>query len=103
MKTTKKIELPILKDIVVPGKDMPEVDELPSVLSDIQIRALEQQIERIVQFKLEAVLKHATKEAVKEINAHLVIRIICRSGFEANDEHNKGQLLKHLRHPLAAY
>ncbi|RKZ40845.1 MAG: hypothetical protein DRQ49_07035 [Gammaproteobacteria bacterium] len=71
MKTTKKIELPILKDIVVPGKDMPEVDELPSVLSDIQIRALEQQIERIVQFKLEAVLKHATKEAVKEINAHL--------------------------------
>jgi len=71
MKTTKKIELPILKDIVVPGKDVPEVNELPPVLSDIQVKALEQQIEKIVQFKLEAVLKNATKETVKEINTHL--------------------------------
>jgi hypothetical protein len=71
MKTAKKIELPVLKDVVVKGRDVPETDELPSTLSEIQEKALQQQIEKIVRAKLEPVLNKATKEVVKEIKIHL--------------------------------
>ncbi len=71
MRTAKKIELPVLEDVVVKGRDVPKTDELPPALSEIQVKALQQQIERIVQAKLESVLKKATKEAVKEIKIYL--------------------------------
>jgi hypothetical protein len=71
MRTAKKIELPVLEDVVVKGRDVLETDELPPALSEIQVKALQQQIEKIVRAKLEPVLNKATKEVVKEIKIHL--------------------------------
>ncbi len=71
MRTAKKIELPVLEDVVVKGRDVLDTDELPPTLSEIQIKALQQQIEKIVRAKLEPVLNKATKEVVKEIKTHL--------------------------------
>ncbi|HAI69825.1 MAG TPA: hypothetical protein DCM38_10385 [Gammaproteobacteria bacterium] len=71
MKTTKTIELPVLKDVVVLGKEVPAKNELPPVLNELQAKALEQQIEHIVQKRLEVVLKKATDQAITDIKAHL--------------------------------
>ncbi|EDN65809.1 hypothetical protein BGP_4302 [Beggiatoa sp. PS] len=71
MKPSSKIDLPILKDIVVPGKDVPATDELPAVLNEIQVKTLQQQIDNIIQTQLEASIKKATEQAVKDIKAYL--------------------------------
>jgi hypothetical protein len=71
MKQAEKIDLPVLKDVVVPGKDVPVTDELPPVLNEIQAKALQQQIEKIVQARLETALKKATQQAVKDLKTHL--------------------------------
>ncbi|MDM8559780.1 hypothetical protein [Candidatus Parabeggiatoa sp. HSG14] len=71
MKKTKTLDLPLLEDVVVPGKDVPIADEFPPLLSEIEIKALQQQIEKIVKAQLESVLKKVTKEAVKDIKNHL--------------------------------
>jgi hypothetical protein len=71
MKRTPAVDLPVLKDVVVPGKEMPLTDELPPALSELQIKALQQQIEKIIQTQLEATLKKVSQDTVKKINAHL--------------------------------
>jgi mRNA-degrading endonuclease toxin of MazEF toxin-antitoxin module len=71
MKTTHTIDLPVLKDVVVLGKDVPSNNELPPVLNELQAKALEQQIEQIIQKRLEVVLKKATAQAMNDIKAHL--------------------------------
>ena len=71
MKPSSKIDLPILKDIVVPGKDVPATDELPAVLNEIQVKTLQQQIDNIIQTRLEASIKKATEQAIKDIKAYL--------------------------------
>jgi len=71
MKQAQKIDIPVLKDVVVLGKDVPETDEFPPILNELQVKALRQQIEKIVSARLEAVLKKATQQAVKDINTHL--------------------------------
>ena len=71
MKRTQAVNLPVLKDVVVPGKEIPLTDELPPVLSELQIKALQQQIEKIIQTQLEATLKKVSQDTVKKINAHL--------------------------------
>lgn len=68
---TKKIDLPVLKDVVVLGKEVPDTNELPPILSEFQLNALQQQIEKIVKTQLEDVLNKATHEAITEIKAHL--------------------------------
>lgn len=71
MKTANKIDLPILKDVVVQGKDIPTTKELPPILNEIQIKALQQQIEKIVQTRVEVALNKAMKEVVTDIKAYL--------------------------------
>ncbi len=71
MKKTKTLDLPLLEDVVVPGNDVPIADEFPPLLSEIEIKALQQQIEKIVKTQLEPVFKKVTKEAVKDIKNHL--------------------------------
>ena len=66
-----KIDIPVLKDVVVLGKEVPETDEFSPILNELQVKALQQQIEKIVNARLEAALKKATQQAVKDINAHL--------------------------------
>ena len=71
MKKTQILDLPVLKDVVVPGKEVPLTDELPPGLDERQLKALQQQIEKIIQTQLEETLKKLSQETVKKINAHL--------------------------------
>ncbi len=89
MKPAKKVELPVLKDIVVPGKEVPEKGEFPPVLDNFQVKALEQQIEKIVRKKLETVLNRATKETVAEIKKH-IDKVLPTLIKEANQAIEKG-------------
>lgn len=96
MKRTQIVDVPVLKDVVVPGKEVPLTDELPPVLSDLQIKALQQQIEKIIQTQLEASLKKVSQETVKKINAHLdkvlpkllqeMGQMVSKENNEANEE-----------------
>ena len=67
MKSAPKIDLPVLNDVVIPGKDVPPTDELPPFLNEIQVQALQQQIDKIVQVRL----KKALEQVVDDIQAHL--------------------------------
>ncbi|NJO17228.1 MAG: hypothetical protein HC877_16235 [Thioploca sp.] len=72
MKKKKPVlDLPILKDVVVPGKEIPISEEPSSVLSDLQLKALQQQIGKIIQTQLEETLKKVSQDTVRKINAHL--------------------------------
>jgi hypothetical protein len=71
MKGVKKIELPVLEDVVIPGKEVPESKQLPPILTELQEKALRQQIEKIIREQLEIALNKVTQRAIKEINAHL--------------------------------
>lgn len=71
-KLAQKTDVPILKDVVVPGKTTSGKKALPPVaLSEVQLNILHQQIEEIIQQRLEAVLTKATHEAVKDIKTYL--------------------------------
>jgi hypothetical protein len=70
-KLSKKIDVPVLKDVVVPGKAIAGKKTPPLALSEVQLNILQQQIEEIVQKRLQAVLNKATQDAVKDIKAHL--------------------------------
>lgn len=70
-KPSKKIDVPVLKDVVVPGNTIPGKKTLPLGLSEVQLNILQQRIEEIVQKQLQAVLNKATQEAVKDIKAYL--------------------------------
>lgn len=69
----QKIELPTLKDIVQPGKNLPEdeMEQLPPALSEIQLQSLNRQIENIVQARLQAAFKEISQELAADIKAHL--------------------------------
>ncbi len=71
MKKSKTIQLPVLKDVVVPGKDVKEKDEFSSILNEIEIKALQKQIDKIVKQQLEASLNKAIKEVTVDIKKHL--------------------------------
>lgn len=69
MSKSKK-NVPVLEDVVVLGKETAH-SELPGGLDELQLQALQQQIERIVQTQLDAVLNKTSQQVVKEIKAHL--------------------------------
>ncbi len=71
MKTVNKIDLPVLKDVIVQGKNIPKTEELPLMLDEMQTQALQQQIEKIIQTRLEVVLEKATQEAITDVKAYL--------------------------------
>ena len=70
-KPSTKIDVPVLKDVVVPGKVIPGKKTPPLALSEVQLNILQQQIEDIVQKRLQAVLNKASQDVVKDIKAHL--------------------------------
>lgn len=70
MKKGKTVEVPVLRDIVVTGKEIPAAKDA-LVLSDVQIRALEQRIEEIVQARLQKVLEKALQVAVADVKTYL--------------------------------
>lgn len=71
MKKGKTVEVPVLRDIVVAGKEIPPNEVISPVLSDVQIRALEQKIEEIIQARLQKVLEKATQAATADIKTYL--------------------------------
>jgi hypothetical protein len=71
MKKTQLLDLPVLKDVVVPGKEIPLTEEFPPGLDERKLKALQQQIEKIIQTQLEETLKKVSQDTIKKINAHL--------------------------------
>ncbi len=69
MKTAKKTTVPTLDDVVVPGKELSEINESP--LSETELTALEQQLEKMIQTRLQAVFDKALQQAMTEIKNHL--------------------------------
>ncbi len=68
---TGKLSLPILDDVIEEGALNPQLGELPTALSEMQKKALEQEIEKIIEQRFQAVLDKATQKAIKEIKTHL--------------------------------
>ncbi len=87
MKPVEKLDLPILKDVVILGKDIPITDELPPILSELQAKALQQQIDQIIQARLEIALKKATQQTVKDLKTHLekVLPELIEAAYKKND------------------
>ncbi|MCK5877848.1 MAG: hypothetical protein KAG43_09450 [Candidatus Marithrix sp.] len=71
MKKSKAIKLPVLDDVIVLGKDVEEQDEFPSILSEIEITALQQQIDKIIKRQLESRLNEAINEISNDVKKHL--------------------------------
>jgi hypothetical protein len=71
MSKSKPIAVPVLEDIVVLGKDVTEIHTLPPVLNALQVQALRQQIETILQSQLDARLQQASQQVVTELKAYL--------------------------------
>ncbi|OQW95627.1 MAG: hypothetical protein BWK79_01840 [Beggiatoa sp. IS2] len=71
MKKGKTVEVPVLRDIVVAGKEILPNKAVSPVLSDVQIRALEQQIEEIIQARLQKILEKATQAATVDMKTYL--------------------------------
>jgi len=71
MKKSKTIQLPVLKDVVIPGKDVKEKDEFPSILNEVEVKELQKQIDKIVKQQLEASLNKAIKEVTIDLKKYL--------------------------------
>jgi len=86
MKPVEKLDLPVLKDVVVPGKDIPITDDIPQILSELQTKALQQQIDQIIQARLEVALKKATQQVVKDLKTHLekVLPELIKAAYKKN-------------------
>jgi hypothetical protein len=67
----KKFEVPVLKDIVVPGKNLPVKTTSSPMLSEVQMNVLQQQIEEIIEKRFQKVLNKATQDALTDIKAYL--------------------------------
>ncbi|MCP4700257.1 MAG: hypothetical protein GY862_25910 [Gammaproteobacteria bacterium] len=65
--------IPVLEDIVVPGKALPDSTTLPVpvVLTEEQMQRLSQEIEEIVQAHLNKVLQAASKAILKNLKTHI--------------------------------
>lgn len=70
MSKPKKINVPVLEDIVVLGKELPDTT-LPPVLNELQVRALQQQIETIIQSQLDTLLHKASQQIVTDLKSYL--------------------------------
>jgi len=63
--------VPVLEDVVVLGKEIVDTSGFPPALDELQTQALQQQIEKIVQSQLDAVLSKASQQVTKEIKVYL--------------------------------
>lgn len=92
MKKTQILDLPVLKDVVVPGKEIPLTDELPPGLDERQLKTLQQQIEKIIQTQFDEILNKVSQETVKKINAHLdkvLPQLLEQMNQAVSDENNE--------------
>ncbi|MFK5970239.1 MAG: hypothetical protein QM487_09005 [Candidatus Marithrix sp.] len=71
MKKSKTVKLPVLDDVVVPGKDIEEKEDFLSILNEVEVKALQKQIDKIIKRQLETHLDKAIKEATSDIKKHL--------------------------------
>ncbi|OQW95471.1 MAG: hypothetical protein BWK79_02405 [Beggiatoa sp. IS2] len=71
MKASNKTKVPTLDDVVIPGKEVSEINESSPVLSEVELTALGQQIEKLVQARLQSVFDKAMQQAMTEIKTHL--------------------------------
>ncbi|MDM8569164.1 hypothetical protein QUF50_06600 [Thiotrichales bacterium HSG1] len=71
MKKSKAIELPVLNDVVVPGKYVEKKDDFPSILDENEIEILQKQIDKIVKQRLEISLNKAVDEISNDVKKHL--------------------------------
>jgi len=67
----KKVEVPLLEDVVSPGRDLGKSSSLSTLLTDSQIQSLQQQIDEIVKKRLEIALNKASQEVLKGLKSHL--------------------------------
>lgn len=90
--TKSHAKIPILKEVVVPGKTLLESEQpVPVVMTDEQMQRLAQEIEGIIQAKLNAALKNASQAVIKEIKAHLdnVLPALIKSVLEEQASNTK--------------
>ena len=66
-----KMSLPILDDVIEEGSNNPELGELPTALSEMQKKALEQEIEKILEQRFQALFDKTAQKAIKDIKTHL--------------------------------
>ncbi len=71
MKKSKTVKLPILDDVVVPGKDIEEKEDFLSILNEVEVKELQKQIDKIIKQQLEVHLNKAVKETTVDIKKHL--------------------------------
>ncbi len=71
MKKSKTVKLPVLDDVVVPGKDVKENEDFLSILNEVEVKALRKQIDKIIKQQLEAHLNKVIKETTVDIKKHL--------------------------------
>jgi len=82
-----KTKVPVLEEVIVQGNQLSEsVDKTLNLLDEDQATLLSQQIEEIIQERLQAVLK----QAVEEIKIHLdsVLPLLIDQVLNPNDELN---------------
>ncbi|BAP55606.1 hypothetical protein THII_1309 [Thioploca ingrica] len=92
MKKTQILDLPVLKDVVVPGKEIPLTDELSPGLDERQLKTLQQQIEKIIQTQFDEILKKVSQDTIKKINAHLdkvLPKLLEHMNQSVSDENNE--------------
>ncbi|EIJ43549.1 hypothetical protein BegalDRAFT_2708 [Beggiatoa alba B18LD] len=60
-----KIVVPVLKDVVVVGREVK--NNLPPILNEAQVKAFQQQMEDIIQSRLQVALQKAGSNALSDI------------------------------------
>jgi len=71
MPESERIVVPVLQDIVVKGKEITNTGDLPDILTEIQVKALQQQIDKIIRSRFQKALDKAMQEATQDIKSYL--------------------------------
>lgn len=74
-KKSPELDIPTLKDVIVPGKEVTDTEELPPVLNELLLQGLSKQIEKIVQTQLQATMQKASQAVLKDLQAYLDKRL----------------------------
>lgn len=67
----KELNVPILKDIVVPGREVTASTTITTGLSQVQLTVLQQQLEEIIEQRLQGILNKVTQDVVKDLKVYL--------------------------------
>ncbi len=67
----QELNVPILKDVVVPGRVAAAPTILTTGLSQVQLTVLQQQLEEIIEHRLQGILNKVTQDVVKDLKVYL--------------------------------